>query len=503
LGTQLVAVSRPFAGHYASYQATVMASISRNMVRDNFANIVLPKTDSIINGERSLHLNQYPFPALVAALGEVALGGGLEFWGRFQAIFFNVLSVILLGFIARRLFGATVGWLSFGIYALSPYTMIYGQSFMSEQISVFALLVSLFALLYLDGERSDLVKVLLSGLAFSAAVTGRIHYASLFPVYAFLIFRSGGERWMMKLILFGLLSAAMPIAWYAHTYFAAWKATNIHTSIFLQMGEIKAGGANLLGSLQFYQVLFDTVAQRMMTPILFPFLVLGFFVMKRGGNAFWLIVTSITIGSSVILLFPQKVLTHDFYLYNVFPFLAIVAACGLAPLLESFPALKSVRIGFVLILLYFGISGRYFFNPMFKVPESTSYLKQIATLVEAHSSPEQPIIVVGDDIGSALYYVNRPVWGVQLSAVGGKVAPYLKNARFKHVDEQRIKELEHAMRHPITWIEYLRREGGTFLVVPDSHEIEAYPDLLKYLKLNYKELAQDPNYYLFQLVTVQ
>ena len=127
LGVQMVAIQRPYIGHYASYQATVMASISRNMIRENFSQLLLPKTDIIIGGERSLHLNQYPFPSLFAALGSRFLGGSLEFWGRFQAIFFNLLCVLLMGLIGRRLFDPRVGWSAAGIFALSPLSLIYGQ----------------------------------------------------------------------------------------------------------------------------------------------------------------------------------------------------------------------------------------------------------------------------------------------------------------------------------------------------------------------------------------
>ena len=43
LSVQLPAIQRPFTGDYASYQGTVMAAIARNMVRENFSELLLPK----------------------------------------------------------------------------------------------------------------------------------------------------------------------------------------------------------------------------------------------------------------------------------------------------------------------------------------------------------------------------------------------------------------------------------------------------------------------------
>jgi len=134
---QGVGIQRPFMGHYASYQGTVMASMARNMVRENFSNIFLPKTDVILQGQKSLHLNQYPFPSLLVAGAVKFVGGSYEFWGRFQAILFNLFSILLPFFIAQRLFGRAAALTSAIIFALSPLTVVYGQSFMSEPSSLF------------------------------------------------------------------------------------------------------------------------------------------------------------------------------------------------------------------------------------------------------------------------------------------------------------------------------------------------------------------------------
>ena len=52
LSVQLPGINRPLGGHFASYQSSVMASISRNMLRENFQDILVPKIDFLIGGDR-------------------------------------------------------------------------------------------------------------------------------------------------------------------------------------------------------------------------------------------------------------------------------------------------------------------------------------------------------------------------------------------------------------------------------------------------------------------
>ncbi len=139
LSIQMAAIERPYLGHFSSYQL-VMASMARNMVREDFTDLLLPKVDMLLNGKKALHLNQYPFPSVLAALGVRNFGGSFEFWGRVQAIFLNLLSALFLALIALRLFDKRTGLTAFFIYLLSPFTLIYGQCFMSEPLSFFCFL---------------------------------------------------------------------------------------------------------------------------------------------------------------------------------------------------------------------------------------------------------------------------------------------------------------------------------------------------------------------------
>src|SRR3989338_2380674 len=459
LGIQTIQIRRPFVGHYASYQSTVMAAISRNILREQFTDLFKPKTDIIVGGRRSLHLNQYPFPSLLVALAVRFLGGSLEFWGRFQAVLFNVFSAFLLGAIATRLFrSTTVNCISSVVFLLSPYTLIYGQCFMSESFSICFLLFAFYMLTGTESRTFSFAHVLVAGLAFSIAVTGRIHFVLLLPALLISIRAESARGKAIQMLIFCIVALLLPLAWYSYTYFIALRADNVHTNIFMQLSSLLQGNKNLLTNLDYYKVVFDILSQMMLTPLLFPFLLVGLIFMDRTSPGFRITVVAAGCGALAIFLSPYKVMRYDFYLYVIFPFLVMIVAAGVAPILEAFPFLKKERFVVMFVIFYLVASSRFFCHPIFKHPNAGSILKA-ARAIELQTTVEDKLIVVGHDVGPTLYYTNRPAWSIELDLIGSSVALYQKNSRFTRVDLRKLEQLEVAMKNPISWVEYLRQQG--------------------------------------------
>src|SRR3989338_10434348 len=88
---KLWVVNKPLLGHFSSYQ-TVLAMIARNFIGHHFSNLLLPESSLLINGKHALHMIYYPFPSLLAALGAKFIGGGIDLWGRLQAVLFTAAS---------------------------------------------------------------------------------------------------------------------------------------------------------------------------------------------------------------------------------------------------------------------------------------------------------------------------------------------------------------------------------------------------------------------------
>ncbi len=495
LGVQTIRIQRPFLGHYASYQATVMASISNNMIQENFSELLLPKTNLLISGKKSLHLNQYPFPSLIAALGKKVFGGTLEFWGRFQSIIFNYFSIILIFLIGKKLFNPQTGLIASAIFGLSPYTLIYGQSFMSESISLFFLLLSFFLLLPHSNKQHSFSRIVLSAFCLSISLTGRLHFILFFPLFFYLLIRKG-EKKIFNAFIFIFVALAMPVFWYLYTYFAAFHFENVHTNMFLQITAERK--ISLLVSLNFWRHLFDLFSQLMLTPLAFPFAILALFVSKKT-ESFWLISASILFGLMTVILAPDKIIAHDFYLYGIFPFLSLLAASGFEEMTRSFPKLKSPFMVTIFTLLFFAVSSRYFFHPIFYYPELKN-LTAFQQTIEKTTRQDDQFIVFGNDPGGIFYYVNRPSYPLQPDRIGQPLQAYLKNSKFKKLNLEEVNQLEEAMKDPVTWFEYLKKQGASYFFSANKIELEHFPPLLSQLLSNYQLVSnQTDDFYLFKI----
>lgn len=496
LSIQLIGIQRPFLGHYASYQGTVMASIARNMVRENFTEIYLPKTDSILAGRRSLHLNQYPLPSLLAARAVKLLGGSYELWGRFQAILFNLLSLLLVFGIARRFFDEKIAWLSAAVFALSPMTVVYGQSFMSESSSLFFFLGSFYLLI--ARQKCGWTQVFLSALCFSVAITGRLHWILFFQVFCVPLWWAGPEQRLRKLSLFITLAMAFPVAWYVHTYFASIHAPHVHTNLFLQMATSHKGSAFWFRP-ELFRAVAMTLVKNMFAVVAFPFFLLGIPKAMENREGRLCLLAGVGVGVALIILSPEKLIHHDFYLYAIFPFLVPVAALGVARVAQR-SSQKAVTWVAVFIASLLLASAVFSFRPIFSAPVAEKQMLKIAERVRALTPPEVPIVIGSENSAIIAFYAGRPSWNLAPGAVGKRDRSYLRMLRFTGRDQVSLDQLEKASQSPADWLEYLRTQGAAYFVVPDPSEFQNFPEFLPYVTARYKDISDSPkNYHLYDL----
>jgi hypothetical protein len=507
---QFRSIQRPFLGHFSSYQ-TVSASMSRNMIKENFSELLLPKTDLMIGKKRSMPLNQYPFHSLAAAGGAVVFEGSLEFWGRFQAIFFNLLSLALVGLIAARIFNPLVGWTAFALGGLSPFSMIYGQMFMSESLALCCLLSSVYLLLsWRSCQAPTIWRVIGSGFFFSIAITSRIHFLLFLPV--FFLYVLGGRRHERKHIgfsaIFALASLAMPLAWYVFTYFVSMQSDNIHTNLFLQLGGRKVGDQVFLKDLNYYRHVLDILTQKILPLLAFPFFIVGAWLLavnKEGENRTekWLLLGSCCAGLLIIFLFPQKIMVHEFYLYGLFPFMVILAAYGISKFFDAYPELKRSGVVVFLMVLCLLISGRYFLHPIFKYPAEDERSLLFADIVKQRTEPDDWLIMLGQGYSAFEYYVDRPSWSIDLGSAGKPLSFYLKDTRYSGNDPRHMAALERAMANPMDWLVYLKAQGARYLIVLNGDDLKSFPVLSEYIANHCKRMVSSGRSHLYDLEAAQ
>ena len=147
---RLPGVGRPLLGVYAT-KNVAHAMIARNWAQGT-ASIWYPTLDCLGRGGRMLHLNEFPASAALTAGVWKALGGSLDVWGRLTSIALSVGSVGLMFLLVRRWHGPVAAWGSSVVLALSPVSVIYGQSFMLEPSIVFLTLATVVSLDHWLGE---------------------------------------------------------------------------------------------------------------------------------------------------------------------------------------------------------------------------------------------------------------------------------------------------------------------------------------------------------------
>jgi hypothetical protein len=507
LAIQCVRIHRPYFGHFSSYQI-VSASMARNMLKENFSELLLPKTDFMIGKKKSMPLNQYPFHSLFAAAGARVFGGSIEFWGRFQAIVFSLLSVLLIGLIAASVFSPLAGWVSACLAAFSPFTLIYGQAFMSESSSLFFMLLSVYLLLAGSrrGEGAGLWRSAIAGFFFSLAVTGRIHFLLILPVLAGRILFAGDAK-KTRIVpagVFLLCAMALPLAWYVFTYFVSIRSDNIHTNLFLQLSGRKLGDQNYLMNPDYYRHVFDILTEKFVTPLAFPFIVLGCLLSggaagKDPGRDRVALVWGIILGALMIFLFPQKVMVHEFYLYVLFPFAVIFCGLGISRMMEAFPVLRKGTVILLLMILYLACSSRYFLHPIFKYPSEDKKILPMAEAIRENSRPDDWFIVLGRGFSESVYYADRPSWDMNLDLVGKPLAYFFKDPRFSGADFKKLDALENAMKDPVTWLNYLKDQGARYLIAPRAGDLSGCAVLESYIREHFKKIPTSQDLFFYDL----
>lgn len=497
LSVQLPGIKRPFSGHFASYQC-VMAAMGRNMVQENFKEILIPKVDLLIDGGRGWHLNQYPFPSLAAAVAVKFSAGSFEFWGRFQAIASNLLSILLCGLIGARLGGRALGWASALLYGLSPFSLVYGQTFMSEAMALAGLLAAFYFYIFSwEKGRWHYGWLTLSALALSFAITGRIHYILLGPLFAAGLFRRPNP-WKAAL-LFGCVSLLMPLLWYGFTYTASIHSTHVMTNIFIQKAERPMEAILYYLSPGFLYRMGDVLGQRLMTPLIWPLFFAGIWILRTAKSRFFFLLGGLAANLLLIFLLPQKVTAHDFYLASLPPFLAWIAAGACARALEQWPVLRRTPVILLFVGLYFLTSLRYAWGPVFKPQDDIGRVLSAAQFVQAKTQPEDKIIIFSRAPALLGYYANRPHWTMESGGLGGKLVYYLRDTGFSQRDAKAVEEEEAAMKDYASWLEYYHGKGARYFAAP-AEELDRAAELKAHLDQTASRLSlAGASFYLYKL----
>jgi 4-amino-4-deoxy-L-arabinose transferase-like glycosyltransferase len=243
---RLPGITRPLVGQFAT-KNVVYAMIARNWATGR-APFWLPTIDCLAGGERGWHLLEIPVAAYLAGAGWAVCGGSLDIWGRAISIAFSAGSVALLFLLVHNWHGIRAAWVGSLVLALSPGSVIFGQSFMLESSAVFFMLLTLWSTEHWL-EREQWWWAGLTALSLALLLCTKIYLSVMLLPLVVLVARkvkaegaSGRWRWITGALAVGLIGAAPALLWCdmvmrvaspdnplsAHVYYSFCRSTAVH-----------------------------------------------------------------------------------------------------------------------------------------------------------------------------------------------------------------------------------------------------------------------------------
>ncbi len=458
-------LSRPLVGNFAT-RNIVQAMAARHWVRGE-APWWRPTLDCLSDGEPTWHLVEVPCSAYFSATLWNAFGGTLDAWGRATAIAWSLLSVGLIYEIVRCRAGRTAAAAAGFVMAISPISVIYGQSFLLEP-SVVALTLAAWwgTEQYSHAARPRWLALI--GIALAMLWLTKVYMLALAAPFAWLLWTSENRLSRRAWLAFGstLLIAALPTTWWC---FQIWQLARPEAATagwvyYSLLGSAAEHGFPhpLLGAPGFYLRILADLFTVVLTPVGALVLLLG--VKQVAWRKWW------PVGAVMLLLvvaMPRKFQEMNYYHLLFLPAWAGIIGLGWQ---ELSPRLTTRRwLAPLLVVTAMLLSLRYCLRPAFVTPAEDRAVITAAAALRELAAPGDKVIASHGTTLDLLYYCDRHGWAMPLS--GSDVA-------------QRI--------------EGRRTEGAQWLVVAGASP-RVVPELAEAALQDYQVAAQGDGYRIYRL----
>jgi predicted membrane-bound mannosyltransferase len=441
---RLPGVARPLVGHFAT-KNVAYATIARNWARGQ-ASFWCPTLDVLVEGQPGVHLLEVPLSAYLAGALWWMLGGNLDIWGRATSIGFSCGAVVLLFFLVRRWHGPAAAWGAALMLALSPASIIFGQSFMLEASVVCGTLaaVAVWDRWLLSGRLRHLgIAAVLLALVFLSKVYMVVMLLPLgaMMLSAYLADRRGESRggnqaadpratnnamWVRRALAgtLALVLAVFPAAsWCAMVFEATSPGGALADRVYYSLrasAETHAWPPELLAEGTFYAHLVDDLGGIVLTPLGLGLAVLGF-----TGSAWRRHAAYLAAAVLLIVALPAKFHHMPYYFVVILPPLCILAGLGWSVLYRQLQPRRGWIAGLLLAAVL--MSASYAVEPAFVTPHDDALVVEAAAELRAVAGPNERIVTVHGTTFDLLYYCDRQGWAV--SPFSPRLADVLDEAR--------------------------------------------------------------------------
>jgi 4-amino-4-deoxy-L-arabinose transferase-like glycosyltransferase len=404
-------LSRPLVGNFATKNVTY-AMIARNWAEGR-TSLWYPRFDrlagtELAGTERTLYLQEFPVSAYLAGALWKGLGGSLEVWGRLTSIAFTAAAVLLMYAWMLGRHGPGVATPAALALALSPVSVIYGQSFIIQASLVsFVLAMFLSWDRWLEGGKSPWL--MLAATMLSLVLLTKIYMLVLVLPLAAMAWRArlGAARRGTAMIA-GLIALVPVTAWYGHVVGVSWvlgpESPKIEYSLVAVAGEHRPPHP-LLWSADFYRRVLDDLATVVLTPV--GFLLPAVALLERRWRSYlpWLVAMAV-----LLIGIPRKFFELNYYYVGVLPPLCILVGLGWDHVQRRLRPSVAARVAVLGLALL--VSLRYSLGPAFLTPVEDRGVVAAAQAVRERTSPEQPVVAMHGSSIDLLYYCDRPGWNV-------------------------------------------------------------------------------------------
>ena len=433
-------IHRPLLGHYGTKNA-VYAMIARNWALGR-APLWLPTIDCLAGGERGRHLLEIPVSAYVAGAGWAVCGGSLDVWGRAVSIAFSAASVGLLYLLVRRWHSNQAAWAAALVLALSPVSIIFGQSFMLEASVVFFMLGALWCMeswLTTAKRRWFTATVLSLALLLCSKIYMLV---MLLPLLALACRRiatlpaSERRRWIAggtALLAIGVLPAA---AWCLMVLRLASPDSLLGSHVYdsiRRSGTVHQVPSPLLADAGFYVRLLGNLAGVGLTPVGALLAAVGLCCRPARRHLWWLAAMA-----ALVALLPAKFFELRYYTLIFVPAGAMLAGIGWERLSRHNRWAPIVATACLIVGLAF--SARASLRPAFVTPAEDRAVLAAAAAARELGHEAEPLATLHGAGPNLLYYCDRPGWA--LSANDRRLSDTLDRCRQAGVRWLVVADLE-------------------------------------------------------------
>lgn len=453
IAMRLYRINTPLADFHSWRQADT-AAVARNFVRSGF-DLMHPKYDDLtsiqsgIDNPQGYRFVEFPiYNVIFAGLYNLSPAVPIEVYGRLTSIFFSLLIIICVYYLALKEIGRTAALASSLVYAIFPFFVFFSRVVLPETTALGFTFISITLLyLFVNAKREPLrwILFLLSALSFASAllVKPTVIFYGVALLYLFIARYKFDIIKRFDVYLFFAISIVPVFLWRNYILgfpegipASDWLITSVNTSEGLK-------------SIFFRPAFFRWIFFERINNIIFGgyatfFLILG--LASKNKSRFLMFLTGSVL--AYLFVFQGGNVQHEYYQTLILPILAIATGGGVELFFgKKFQGITNRLTSIVVVFVVFVMSFLFSYNHVKGYYDYPKDLSQVARLIQTFTKPDDLIITDTTGDTTLLYLADRRGAPAQY-----KELPEMKNIGYSYLisfEKEKTAKLKEEGIYPI------------------------------------------------------